>query len=101
MAKDALEVLLEIKITISPLGKNAFTITSSDLKPLMALFLKTLRQDAGLTVREVTARLGKTSPNYYAQYEQGKALPGLDLLSDFIRVLKPDCDMVFSIRKTG
>lgn len=99
MAKDALESLLEIKIDVKTLGKTGFAVSSEDLKPLMGRFLETLRENAGLTIREVTDRLGKKSPNFYAQYEQGKSLPGMDLVSDFVKAMAPGNDLVLSVKK--
>lgn len=94
MAKDALEELLGIEIEISPWGKkkDAFTVTSKDLKPLVARFLEIRREKAGLTIKEVTERLGRSAVNYYAQYEQGRSLPGLEKLREFTDAMPGDED---------
>jgi predicted DNA-binding transcriptional regulator AlpA len=99
MAKDALEELLGIDIEVSLFGKNDFAVTSSDLKPLIGRFLETLREESGLTIRQVTEKLGKKSPNFYAQYEQGKSLPSMEMISDFIKVISPDKEAVITLKK--
>ena len=99
MAHDSLETLLNIKINIAAHSLTTFTVSSDDLKPLIGRFLSTMRENADLTIREVVERLGKKSPNYYAQYEQGKSLPGLDTLSDLIKAMSPEQDLFVSLKR--
>lgn len=100
MAKDALESLLEITdVEVKQFGKSSFTVSAADLKPLMGRFLETLRENAGLSIREVSARLGKSSPNFYAQYEQGKSLPSVEMLSSFVKAMSPNEDVVITLKK--
>jgi hypothetical protein len=101
MAQDALEELIESKVEIHLNGKNTFTVTASDLKPLVGRFLQTMREISGLTIREVTERLDKKSPNYYAQYEQGKSLPSMEMISEFLKAISPETDVVISTKKVS
>lgn len=100
MAKDALESLLEVEdIEVKILSKNSFTVSARDLRPLMGRFLETIRENAGLSIREVSSRLGKKSPNFYAQYESGKSLPSVEMLSSFVKAMSPNEDVVISLKK--
>ena len=101
MAKDSLEELLNIKVEVKQLEDTTFTITAKNLKPLVARFLSTMRLEAGLTIMEVTKKLGKTSPNFYAQYEQGKSLPSMEMISEFIRVISPETSLLLVTKKVG
>jgi len=99
MVKDALKQLLEVEVEVSAIGKTSFSVTSKDLKPLVGRFLETMRENSKMTIRELTAKLGKTSPNYYAQYERGESLPSMELISAFVKAMDPKSDVVISVKK--
>jgi len=84
MARDALELLLGIAIEIEAVGKDKdeFTVTSKNLKPLVARYLETRREKAGWTLKQVAQKIGATSLNAYAQYEKGKAMPSVEKLRE-------------------
>ena len=100
MAKDYLETSLEIDdVEISLTSKNRFTVTSEDLRPLVALFLSTQRTLAHKTIKDVTESLGLKSANSYAQYEQGKALPSMEKLNKFMNAIDSSRELVLEMRQ--
>jgi len=104
MVKEAVELMVDekgFKIEVIPVSKTKFMISGSDLRPLMALFLQDLRAKSGLTLKQIQKRLGLKSVNGYAQYEQAKALPGMNLLTDFVKAMKGDFDLILKTQKIG
>ena len=100
MIIDALEFLADekdFKVDLQPTSTHKFSVTSSNLRPLFALYLQTMRLESELTIQEVADRLGLASKNGYAQYEQGKALPSIELLSEFIKAMRPGKDLYLKV----
>lgn len=84
MIADAIETLVDregFKVRVYEVKGNEFEIGASDQGALTALLLKRARLKAGLSLAEVAARLGSTSPNSYARYEQGKSVPSVEKLN--------------------
>ena len=71
-------------------------IGSNDNKVMISLLLKRKRQLNNLTIQQVAERLGSTSKNAYARYEQGKTLPGIDKLQELLNATGPYSDFVIS-----
>ena len=102
MAKDALECLVDEKgfhAYVKPMSGNRFSVAATDIRPLIARYLQVARSRSGLTIQEVADRMGVTSRNAYAQYEQGKATPSLEKLTQILQALDPEQDMVFKVKK--
>ena len=90
MAGDAVETLVGergFKVEVIPFGKNQFFVKANDSARPLALMLRRLRQKHGLTAREAAKKLGSTSPNAYAVYEQGKASPSLEKLEKLLKAI--------------
>jgi DNA-binding XRE family transcriptional regulator len=62
-------------------------VQSEDAAGLIALVLRQKRNRAGLTLQEMAKRLGSTSPNSYARYEQGHAMPSVAVLDRLLRAV--------------
>lgn len=62
-------------------------IQSEDAAGLIALVLRQKRSRAGLTLQQMAKRLGSTSPNAYARYEQGQAMPSVAILDRLLRAV--------------
>lgn len=60
-------------------------------------FLKQKRLEAGLTIQDVTKRLGKVSPNAYQRYETGKSLPTLTKFNELLTAINPNISSVLKI----
>ena len=99
MAADAIETMInkEIEVTIHPGPENTFELSAAEPAPLIAFMLRRLRRQEGLTLKEVAQRLGARSHNAYARYEQGRAMPSLEMLSRLVSAVLPDEDIVLSL----
>ena len=97
MIKDAVETVANVKgfeAVVIPKSGNRFDVGSSDETTLIALLLRRQRQIHGLTLAEVSARLGSKSRNAYARYEQRKAVPTVTKLSELLKALNPKGDFI-------
>jgi len=97
MMGDAIESLVHKKgfiVEIFPGKGNYFEVGSSDLATLTAFLLRRQRMKRGLTLMEVSKRLGAKSHNAYARYEQGKSIPTIEKFSQLLSALSPDNDFV-------
>ena len=92
MIKDLIETMAgarEFEVTVYPTESREFEIGANDLGILLALLLRRQRERQGLTLAEAAQRLGQTSRNAYARYEQGKAMPTLEKLEQLLRAIAP------------
>ena len=71
-------------------------IGSNDNKVMVGLLLKRKRQLNKLTIQQVAERMGSTSKNSYARYEQGKTLPSINKLQELLNATGPFSDLVIS-----
>lgn len=97
MAADAVEALIDkkgFKAVCVPSDKNTFTVSSADTATFVAFVLGRVRETYGLTAREVAQRLNSKSPNAYARYEQGKAIPTVEKLEKLLRAIDPKLEPV-------
>ena len=100
MVKDIVETGVDKKgfeAKVTPGFKGIFTVTSNDSKVLVAHMLRRLRQKHGLTVREVSKRLGSSSPNAFGSYEQGRVAPTLEKLEELLHAIDPTQSIVLKI----
>ena len=97
MVKDAVESLVNKKgfsVTVTPDKGNAFGVSSNDFATFLSFVLARLRTSHHLSAREVAERLSSSSPNAYARYERGKAMPKLDTLLQLLRAIDPRLSLV-------
>jgi len=95
--KDAIEELANIssfKIDVFPGKGGYFEVGSRDEATLIAFLLKRQRQMRGLSLAEVSERLGLKSRNAYARYEQGKAVPTVKKLEELLKAVNPEREFV-------
>ena len=99
MITDAIEMLVnkkDFKVEVYP-GKNSyFEISSKDIAVFTAFLLRRQRVKHGLTLVEVSRRLGAKSLNTYARYEQGRSVPTIDKFSLLLSALSEDNDFVLN-----
>ena len=69
---------------------------SNDNKVVVGLLRKRERQLNHLAVQEVAGRLGSTSNNAYARYEQGTTLAGINKLQELLKATGAVSDLVIS-----
>jgi hypothetical protein len=98
MTKDLIETMANVKgfrVTVYPGAKGVFEIGANRVSVLLALLLRRQRESQGLTLAEAAARLGQSSRNAYARYEQGKAVPTVEKLEELLRAIAPDQRIVW------
>jgi len=90
MIKDAIGLLVNkrgFKLTIHPFDREVFYVESSDEGTLLALILKRQRAKHNLSLTDMARKLGTKSKNAYAQYEQGRSLPSLSKVQEFLSAM--------------
>jgi len=99
MIVDSIESLVnkrEFKLEVYPGEKSYFEIASEDVATLTAFLLRRQRMKHGLTLVEVSKRLGAKSFNTYARYEQGRSVPTIDKFNRLLSALSEDNDFVLT-----
>ena len=90
MLKDAVKLLVNknfFHVQMYPLNHNSFIVDGRPDKEWVALMLKRQRAKNNVTLDELAKRLKIKSRNAYAQYEQGKNLPSLTKIQEFLRAM--------------
>ena len=101
MISDAIESLVNkkgFKLVVFPGRNSYFEVGSPEVAVLTAFLLRRQRIRHGLTLHDVTKRLGAKSHNTYARYEQGKSVPTIE---KFNQLLSPDRDFVLAESPLG
>ena len=99
MIADAVESLVNkggFKVRIFPGSGDHFEFGASDQAALTTLLLRRERLKSGLSLAQVAARLGTKSLNTYARYEQGRAVPTVQMLSKLFSAVAPNGDFVLT-----
>ncbi|MEC8185855.1 MAG: helix-turn-helix transcriptional regulator [SAR324 cluster bacterium] len=97
MVADMLDTMVnqkDFEITVFKGKKDTFEVGSSDAKYFVRLLLQRKRELSGLSLAQVASRLGMSSRNTYARYEQGKSVPSVEKLNDLLRAVCPETDIV-------
>lgn len=97
MVVDMLESLINnknFKAEVFKKSKDTFEISSSEPKYMISLLLQRKREISGLSLAQVADRLGASSRNTYARYEQGKSVPTVEKLNDLLHAVSPQSDIV-------
>lgn len=84
MVADAIEAVVNkggFKVKVYPGRGEYFEVGSEDQRTLIAYLLRWQRAKSGLTLIEVSRRMGMKSHNTYARYEQGTAIPTIEQLN--------------------
>ena len=99
MVADAIESLAskkDFKVNVFPGKESYFELASENVAALTAFLLRRQRIKHGLTLVEVSKRLGAKSHNTYARYEQGRAVPTIEKFNLLLSALSEDNDFVLS-----
>ena len=97
MAADLVETMVgreDFTATAHPVADRSFAVSGSEVGALVATLLRRVRSRSGLTLAEVAKRLGQSSPNAYARYEQGTAVPTVEQLARLLDAV--GCELVLS-----
>ena len=92
MIEDLIETMADtrgFKVKVHPLGGETFEIEANRIGVVVALLLRRQRERHGLTLNDVAERLGQSSPNAYARYEQGRAMPSVEKLEQLLKGGRP------------
>lgn len=92
MIADAIEALVNkpgFTVQVFPGEGEYFEVGANDPATLTAFLLRRERIRSGLSLSEVSKRLGIRSPNAYARYEQGKAVPTVSKLTALLSAVSP------------
>ncbi|HET7505406.1 MAG TPA: helix-turn-helix transcriptional regulator [Kofleriaceae bacterium] len=106
MLADAFETLIDrpsCKVTVADPGgaDGEVTIEASEPAALAAFVLQRLRQSSGKSLSEVAQAMGRTSKNAYARYEQGRAVPTIEMFDDLLRAVSRDTTLIIGSRRLG
>lgn len=99
MVTDMLETMINkegFKVSVFKGPNNTFEIGSLEPKYLTSLLLQRKREISGLSLSQVAGRLGVSSRNTYARYEQGKSVPTIDKLNQLLHAVCPKSDIVIN-----
>ncbi len=98
MLKEAIELLADrtdlVNVRVTSAGVS---VEALDTGALIALALRRQRQKRGLSLAEVTKRLGQTSRNAYARFDQGPSVPSVEKLEELFRAVAPDAPLVLRV----
>ena len=90
MAVDLVKSISPIKsieMVVSEKSKTSFFVVSNNSKAMVAILLRCRRQKSGMSILEVTKKLGLSSRNGYAKYEQAKSIPSVEKLEQMLEVM--------------
>jgi predicted RNase H-like HicB family nuclease len=99
MVADMLETMVNkegFKIEVYKGKKDSFEVGSIEPKHMISLLLQRKREVSGLSLAQVANRLGTTSRNTYARYEQGRTVPSVEKLNELLHAVCPQTDIVIS-----
>ena len=99
MVTDMLETMVNkegFKIEVYKGRKNSFEVGSIEPKHLVSLLLQRKREISGLSLAQVANRLGTSSRNTYARYEQGRSVPSVEKLNELLHAVCPKTDIVIN-----
>lgn len=99
MVADAIEVLVNKKgfrVEVFPGHDEYFEVGSPNVAALTALLLRRQRVKRGLTLSDVTKRMGARSLNSYARYEQGRSVPSIKRLSQLLAAVSQGGEFVLT-----
>lgn len=97
MVADMIESIIDkesFKVKVYKRQKDTFEIGSEESKHMIGLLLKRKREISGLSLSQVATRLGMSSRNAYARYEQGKSIPTVEKLNKLFYAVSPSTDLV-------
>ncbi len=97
MVSDMLESLANkenFKVQVYKKSKDSFEVGSLEPRHMISLLLQRKRELSGLSLSQVANRLGVSSRNTYARYEQGRSVPSVEKLDELLHAVCPHTDFV-------
>ena len=99
MVVDMLETMVNkegFKTQIFKGNNGEFEVGSSDTRSMVGLLLQRKREQSGLSLSQVAERLGVSSRNAYARYEQGRSIPTIEKLNELLGAVCPNSEIVIN-----
>ena len=99
MVEDLFQTLAnknDFEVNVISFKNGNIEIGSNDTNAMIRILLQRKRQISGLSLSQVAKKLGSSSKNSYARYEQGRSTPSLEKLDMILRVLCPESDFVMT-----
>ncbi|HEX5045760.1 MAG TPA: helix-turn-helix transcriptional regulator [Gammaproteobacteria bacterium] len=81
-------------VSVHPVTGDEIELASEDTRAMISLLLQRQRQKSGLSLAQVSERLGATSRNAYARYERGITVPSVEKLDQLLRAVAPNREIV-------
>jgi hypothetical protein len=107
--KEALEMIADwfhtmanrkaFAVSVHHVAGDEIELASDDTRAMISLLLQRQRQKSGLSLAQVSERLGATSRNAYARYERGITVPSVEKLDQLLRAVAPNREIV--VRESG
>jgi hypothetical protein len=106
MLADAFETLIDrpgCKVLVADGGRaeGEVTIEASEPAALAAFVLQRLRQSSGKSLSQVALAMGRSSKNAYARYEQGRAVPTIEMFDELLRAVSSETTLIIGSRRPG
>jgi hypothetical protein len=106
MLADAFETLIDrpgCKVSVTDDGRadGEVTIEATEPAALAAFVLQRLRQSSGKSLSQVAQAMGRSSKNAYARYEQGRAVPTIEMFDELLRAVSSETTLIIGSRRPG
>ena len=85
-------------VRVHHVADGEIELASDDTRAMISLLLQRQRQRSGLSLAQVSERLGASSRNAYARYERGATVPTVEKLDQLLKAVAPNRDIV--VRET-
>jgi hypothetical protein len=85
-------------LRVHHVADDEIEVASDDTRAMISLLLQRQRQKSGLSLAQVSQRLGASSRNAYARYERGTTVPTVEKLDELLKAVAPNRDIV--VRET-
>ncbi len=100
MVEDAVEGVVDndsFRAIVEQEKNGSFTLYAADFRPLVAAVIKRSRLMKKLSAQQVATKMGEKSVNGILRYEQGRALPSMEKLSEILIAIDPSLQPVLKI----
>ncbi len=83
----------EMKVAVTKLHGDSVLVSANRPALLAAQVLRHQREIHGLTLADVAKKLGASSVNSYAAYEQGRREPSLSKYRELLAIVAPEMEL--------
>ena len=97
MAADMVETMANkegFRVEVFLGSGGEFEVGSTNTKSLISLLLQRKRELSGLSLSQAAERLGASSRNAFARYEQGRSVPTVEKLNELLHAVCPETEFV-------